>query len=159
MAALRISDRELANLAELHARELGVLDAAEDLGVLRAIDVEFHRTIGVAARNQRLLDVVQGIRLDLRLGLDVLGWSAARRRESTAGHVDIIRALAQHDASATATAMSRHVEGDTNYDRNCSCRPRHPIDRRRGPRASSGLKAATSVGPNQGRILRSVYLL
>lgn len=113
MAAPRITDAELEQLAALHARERSLHELAEAVDELRAIDVEVHRTIAAATRNQRLLDVLQGVRLDLAVGLDILGWSAARRRESTSGHEQIIEALGRRDAAAAASAMERHVAATT----------------------------------------------
>lgn len=109
MAASAITDHELAQLAALHAQERAIVDAADGVDELRAIDREFHRIIGAATGNKRMLDVMQAIRIDLSLGLNILGWSAPRRHESFLGHEEIIEALGRHDPGAAANAMERHV--------------------------------------------------
>lgn len=109
MAASAITEQELAQLSALHGQERTIIDAAGGVDELRAIDREFHRVIGAATGNKRMLDVMQAIRIDLSLGLNILGWSAPRRHESFLGHEEIIDALGRHDPGAAASAMERHV--------------------------------------------------
>jgi GntR family transcriptional repressor for pyruvate dehydrogenase complex len=107
LAAQRIGDPELQHLRDLHRRE------QTDLGLsriqLRAIDVELHETVARASQNQYVFQAVREMRLRVAEGLDVTDRTLTRRRESQAGHTELIQALERHDPVAAETAMARHV--------------------------------------------------
>ncbi len=107
MAAERITPGELEQLRELHVRE--TTDVALTRAQLRAIDVEIHEAIATASRNEHVFKAVRDIRLRLAPGLDLLGRSLSRRRESLAGHTELLDALERHDGPAAARAMEQHV--------------------------------------------------
>ena len=113
MAAERIGEADLARLTELHVQELYELEFSDSGEQLRAIDEEIHELIAAATKNQHVLDAAHEARLGLALGLDLLGRSAARRRESTMGHAEIIDALVHHDSAEAADAMERHAAATT----------------------------------------------
>ena len=107
IAAERIEPQELARLEDLHRRE------EQELGLtraqVRAIDVEIHEIIAAASRNRYLFQAVWEIRLRLAPGLDLIGRTLTRRRESHSGHAQLLAALERHDATAAAAAMKSHL--------------------------------------------------
>jgi DNA-binding FadR family transcriptional regulator len=107
MAAERIESHELARLGELHRRE------EEELGLtraqVRALDVEIHEVIAAASKNQHLFQAVRDIRLRLAPGLDLIGRTLTRRRESHSGHALVLEALGRHDAAGAESAMKSHL--------------------------------------------------
>ncbi|HZV50567.1 MAG TPA: FCD domain-containing protein [Candidatus Dormibacteraeota bacterium] len=107
LAAERIEAPELDRLQALHQRERGELGLTR--AQMRAIDVEIHEIIAAASRNQYIFQAVHDIRLRLAPGLDVIGRSLTRRRESQVGHAELLAALERHDGKAAAVAMERHV--------------------------------------------------
>jgi len=107
MAAERIDDAELGRLRGLREREQGELGLTR--AQFRAIDVEIHEIIAAASRNEYIFQAVREIRLRLAPGLDVIGRTLTRRRESQAGHAELLDALERHDAQAAAAVMERHI--------------------------------------------------
>ena len=107
-AAERIEPEELDRLRELHRRE------EEELGLtraqVRAIDVEIHEVIAAASKNRYLFEAVRDVRLRLAPGLDLIGRTLTRRRESHNGHAQLLAALERHDPAAATAAMKSHLE-------------------------------------------------
>jgi GntR family transcriptional repressor for pyruvate dehydrogenase complex len=111
MAAERIRPEELEHLQHLHHRETTEIELMR--AQLRAIDVELHEVIAAASRNRLVFQAVHDIRVQLAPGLDLLGRTLTRRRESQSGHSELLAALERHDAPGAARAMEKHVSATT----------------------------------------------
>jgi DNA-binding GntR family transcriptional regulator len=100
----------LGRLEDLHASLIGLRDADDAVAFIDC-DREFHRAIIAASDNQVLLDFYERLRdLQLRMGLRVLGESAARIAAVNAEHQEILDALRGGDGDEVHAAISRHLE-------------------------------------------------
>jgi len=124
VAASRITDAELQELAGLQARYLELIRdfrdrrrrnpraaGSEEVGVL---DLSFHLKILRAARNQRILKLVGDLRIlthILRRRVELPAVSPLRRLAlNYLGHGRVLRALRQRDPEAARRAMHAHLD-------------------------------------------------
>jgi DNA-binding GntR family transcriptional regulator len=109
LAALRITDHELAELQAIIVHAQRVPDGPEQASELIHLNTLFHDGINQAARSAWLLGVYSSYRnLILREH-----WVAAHRlaspRESFTGHQEILDALRVHDAEQARSLIEQHV--------------------------------------------------
>lgn len=106
--ALRITEREVATLRRYIDR-MDKAVATHDLNTFYPINFEFHETIVRFSGNERLLATCASIHREMHLfrrkTLDMPG----RMAISNAEHVEIIDALAAHDAERAGRLMEEHV--------------------------------------------------
>jgi len=108
LAAARITPDRLAEAAE----HLAAMDATDDPDELLAHDLAFHRVIAVAAGNETMAALLEGLssrtfRARVRRGYEEDGAIARTRHE----HAAIHRALAARDPEAARAAAAAHVGG------------------------------------------------
>ncbi|MER5296666.1 FCD domain-containing protein [Streptomyces pharetrae] len=108
LAAARITPDRLAEAGE----HLAAMDATDDPDELLVHDLAFHRVIAVAAGNETMAALLEGLssrtfRARVRRGYEEAGALARTRRE----HAAIHRALAARDPEAARAAAAAHVGG------------------------------------------------
>jgi GntR family transcriptional repressor for pyruvate dehydrogenase complex len=110
LAAERISDQELAELDELVAATPVQVESAADQEAFLRTDIEFHRTIALAARNpilSRFMDSIGELSLaGRRRTIEIPGVPPRSLRD----HQAILQALKRRDPVAAQGAMLGHLE-------------------------------------------------
>ncbi|MDX3380509.1 FadR family transcriptional regulator [Streptomyces sp. V2] len=106
LAAARITDVQLAEVAE----HLAAMNATDDPEVILAHDLAFHRAIAVAAGNETMAAILEGLssrtfRARVWRGYEEEGAFDRTRRE----HAAIHRALTARDPEAARAAAAAHV--------------------------------------------------
>jgi DNA-binding FadR family transcriptional regulator len=106
LAAARITPEHLAEVEE----HLAAMDATDDPDRILAHDLAFHRAIAVAAGNETMAAILEGLstrtfRARVWRGYQEEGAIARTRRE----HAAIHRALAARDPEAARAAAAAHV--------------------------------------------------
>jgi GntR family transcriptional regulator, transcriptional repressor for pyruvate dehydrogenase complex len=107
LAALRASDEDLACL-EAICQELADLPE-RDLERETELDLQFHRAIAVAGKNQLLVEVLQGLQAPLRSHIEQANRMTADKASTVQEHRTIYEALRQRDPEAATRAMSEHM--------------------------------------------------
>lgn len=108
MAALRVTDEQVAELEELVARMRAAL-AASAWDEYSATNVLFHQKVYEASGSRTIPDLIKTLRLRLaRLQLRTI-LIPGRSERSLAEHVAIFEALRSRDAEAAAAAARAHV--------------------------------------------------
>lgn len=106
LAAQRATEEQRSSLAECVRR---THDSVADPQAMLELDVELHRLIAAAARNEllvRMLETLHGLARDSRsVTVSVPGVAAATARE----HEEIARAVIDGDPDAARQAMHRHL--------------------------------------------------
>jgi GntR family transcriptional repressor for pyruvate dehydrogenase complex len=105
LAALRADADDVAALAETCGR----MEAAKDVDVVAAHDVEFHRLVATATGNELfpvLHDAIGEALLDVRRGNLRHGGGAEARRS----HRAILAAIERHDREGAEDAMRAHLD-------------------------------------------------
>jgi GntR family transcriptional regulator, transcriptional repressor for pyruvate dehydrogenase complex len=95
--------RELEKIYQAHRL------SAENVPACIRFDEVFHRAVAKATRNSIVLHMVERINDILAKSRGELSQSAARRRQSLAGHRKILAALRRGDAPAAYQAMYEHL--------------------------------------------------
>lgn len=105
LAARRRTDEEVARLAEL----IDLMDGTEDRVEFIELDVEFHATIGTAARNTVLSDVLSNIHSLIRVWMSRSLEAAGETKTSNDEHRLVFEAIAAGDHRAAQSAMRTHM--------------------------------------------------
>lgn len=109
LAAERISDEELE---EMNRQLLltATLSVKKDMDKIVAADSVFHDVLYRAARNERLVAIINNLREQIT---NIRGRSMAqpgRMKETLAEHRALLDAIASRDAEAAAAAARNHIE-------------------------------------------------
>ena len=97
--------------AELKRGKAGSLDAAQ-MRRFMAADMAFHTSLLHAARNRRILKVVNDTRLLIRIfEFPHAGHSAEQLQRIHDQHLGILEAILQRDAALAAESIARHIAG------------------------------------------------
>jgi GntR family transcriptional regulator, transcriptional repressor for pyruvate dehydrogenase complex len=110
-AALAAVRADADQLRSLSARLIEAAVGAEGDRTLvrwRAADSLFHIAVAEASGNPYLSETVRSVRAKLAGALDVLIAEQAWEAQAAAGHLEILAALQQRDASAARSAALRH---------------------------------------------------
>ena len=97
--------RVIADAAAAGERALG------DFASFRLADARFHIAIAEASRSRRLVAAETQIQVEIAEMLRFVPGPRLARAVSQAGHEPIVAGLADGDAGAAHSAMTRHVEG------------------------------------------------
>jgi DNA-binding GntR family transcriptional regulator len=106
LAAARASDREFAAMRAILDRIPGITDSEEFMET----DLEFHRAIAMAARNQPLMEFLAGMHQQCTRLYFISVSTKAHDRRIINEHEEIFDALVRRDSDAARVALRKHIE-------------------------------------------------
>lgn len=109
LAAVRASDREFATMRAALDRIPAVAEAGESERFME-IDLEFHRAIAAAARNQPLMDFLAGMHEHCMRLYFISVSRTEHDRRIIREHEEIFAALLRRDSEAARTAARKHID-------------------------------------------------
>lgn len=107
LAAINITDSELAHLDEVLRLQDEYYQAGRSVA---EIDIEFHKSIAYASRNQVLESMYHML---FAYGQQTSLFEQIRKKKKSVmtSHVGILEALREHDAQKAERRMVRHIDG------------------------------------------------
>lgn len=108
LAALRGTQRDLSAIRGAARTMKSAPDEAGGHREFRRLDTEFHRAVGVAGRNRRLLEAAMQARNEMFLPYDMLSF-AEPRDTVLADHQAIYQAIRDGDAQRARALMAEHI--------------------------------------------------
>jgi DNA-binding GntR family transcriptional regulator len=114
LAAARASDREFAALRAILDRIPGITDSEQFMET----DLEFHRTMAMAARNQPLMEFLAGMHEHCTRLYFISVSNKAHDQRIIKEHEEIFGALVRRDSDAARAALREHIESLRNNVRN-----------------------------------------
>ena len=105
-AELAAARRDSEDLAALRTAFRGMERSVDgDTGTYTAADLDFHRRLLIAARNDLLQQLVPALQVVLQLAFTATNISVARARRSLPYHGAVLEAVARGDGAAARQAM------------------------------------------------------
>jgi len=109
LAAARASDKEFAAMRALLDR-IPAIGASGDSEQYMETDLEFHRTMALAARNQPLKDFLAGMQEHCTRLYFISVTNKQHDQRINNEHEEIYEALVRRDAAAAHAAVRKHIE-------------------------------------------------
>jgi DNA-binding GntR family transcriptional regulator len=106
LAAARASDREFAALRAILDRIPGITDSEQFMET----DLEFHRTMAMAARNQPLMEFLAGMHEHCTRLYFISVSNKAHDQRIINEHEEIFEALVRRDSEGARAALRKHIE-------------------------------------------------
>lgn len=109
LAAVRASDREFATMRQILDRIPGIAEAGDSEQFMET-DLEFHRTMALAARNQPLMEFLAGMHEHCTRLYFISVTNKAHDQRIINEHEEIFAALTRRDAEAARAMLRKHIE-------------------------------------------------
>jgi len=109
LAAARASDREFAAMREILDRIPAIAEAGDSEQFMET-DLEFHRSMALAARNQPLMEFLAGMHEHCTRLYFISVSNKAHDQRIVNEHEEIFSALVRRDSEAARAALKKHIE-------------------------------------------------
>jgi len=109
LAAVRASDREFSAMRQILDRIPGIAKAGDSEQFMET-DLEFHRTMALAARNEPLMEFLAGMHEHCTRLYFISVSNKAHDQRIINEHEEIFAALTRRDAEAARAALRKHIE-------------------------------------------------
>lgn len=109
LAAVRASDREFAAMRAILDRIPAIAEAGDSEQFME-VDLEFHRAMALAARNQPLMEFLAGMHEHCTRLYFISVSNKTHDQRIIDEHEEIFAALERRDPEAARTALRKHIE-------------------------------------------------
>ena len=108
LAAQSATDAQIADILEMQKEPISAVESEDDHAFPAIIDL--HGLISKSSGNQRLINMLGQVNLELRLVRSRSGAASERAQQAIHEHDELIRALSKRDARGARIAMRSHLE-------------------------------------------------
>ncbi|MBQ2678778.1 MAG: GntR family transcriptional regulator [Firmicutes bacterium] len=113
LAAIRITDEEVASLKKIHKNFVKAVNSAE-FSDMADLDANFHDVIFRASKNDKLLSIVNNLKIQLyRYRLAYLKYTEDNRKLAVKQHNELIKAIENHDSAKAKEVAAKHIKSQS----------------------------------------------